>query len=45
MKRTVILLAALAALAACNTMQGMGQDISAGGQAISGTASKTKEKM
>lgn len=35
----------LTTVAACNTFQGMGKDVEAAGEAISGTASKTKEKM
>jgi predicted small secreted protein len=45
MTKTTLLLLATLALAACNTFQGMGKDIEATGEAISGTASKTKEKM
>lgn len=32
-------------LSACNTMQGLGQDVKAGGQAMSNAATTTKEKM
>lgn len=45
MKKTILILLALTTLAACNTFQGMGRDIEAAGEAISGTASKTKDKM
>jgi entericidin B len=38
-----VLLVGLAA--ACNTVQGAGQDIKAGGQAISNTASEVKQDM
>lgn len=37
-----MLLVATAALAGCNTVAGVGQDISKGGQAISDTAEKAK---
>jgi predicted small secreted protein len=29
----------------CNTMRGMGEDVSAAGGAVAGTAEKTEEKM
>lgn len=45
MKTMILKLAMLAALSACNTMEGMGRDIKATGEAISGTAEKTKEEM
>lgn len=46
MKKTLVfLLAATLVLGACNTIQGMGEDIGAAGDAISGTATKTKQKM
>lgn len=45
MKKTIIVLALALALSACNTIQGMGEDIGAAGDAISGTATKTKQKM
>lgn len=35
----------LAALTACNTVEGVGRDIEAGGDAIEDTASDTKEKL
>jgi entericidin B len=46
MKKTVLafVLAAFA-LSACNTFQGMGRDIEGAGEALSGSAAKTKEKM
>jgi predicted small secreted protein len=43
--KKVTLLVLLAALAACNTIEGAGEDINAAGKAISGTAAKTKEKL
>lgn len=39
---TAVLLFVTAALAGCNTIAGVGQDISKGGQAISDTAEKAK---
>lgn len=46
MIRTLVLvLAAAASLAACNTMQGAGKDISSAGHAVSNTAEDTQEKM
>ncbi len=42
---TLALLLAALALSACNTFQGMGEDIESAGEAISGSAVKTKEKM
>ena len=36
---------ALAALAACNTVGGAGEDISAGGKAISTTAKKASDAL
>lgn len=32
-------------LAACNTVEGAGEDLSAGGRAISNTADKTKKEL
>jgi predicted small secreted protein len=40
-----LLLLAMSALSACNTISGMGKDVEAAGQATSDTAEKTKEKM
>lgn len=45
MKTTSLLLVTLFMLTACNTFQGIGKDIEATGEAISGTAEKTKDKM
>jgi entericidin B len=45
MKHTILLLIALSTLAACNTMSGVGRDIEAAGEAITGTSEKTKEKI
>lgn len=44
-KISFVVLAIALALSACNTIQGMGEDIGAAGDAISGTATKTKQKM
>ncbi|SDD73172.1 entericidin A/B family lipoprotein [Rhodospira trueperi] len=38
-------LAGALALAACSTVEGIGKDISAGGQVLSNTARDVKEKM
>jgi entericidin B len=35
----------LPSLSACNTARGMGEDVSAAGRAMSGTAEKTEEKI
>ena len=48
MKKLVLVLAtllALPALAACNTISGIGKDVSAAGDAVSGTAEKTKDEI
>ena len=37
--------ATLLLLSACNTVEGMGRDIRGAGEAISGSAQKTKENM
>ena len=45
---TLLLLTALAfslALGGCNTVAGMGQDLRAAGQALTGTADQTKQQM
>jgi predicted small secreted protein len=34
-----------AGLVACNTVEGVGKDVSAGGRAVSGAAKDVKEKM
>ena len=41
---TALLLVALA-VSGCNTVEGMGQDISAAGNAVSGTADDAKDQM
>jgi entericidin B len=35
----------MSVLSGCNTVEGMGKDVSAGGRAMSNTAEDTKEKM
>lgn len=46
MTRSIILvLAAVAALSACNTMKGAGKDISTGGEAITDQAQQTQKQM
>lgn len=46
MKKTVITLTVTALLlSACNTFNGMGQDMKSAGQGISNSAEKVKEKM
>lgn len=43
MRKFYVLL--LLALTACNTMQGIGRDIEAGGEAVNDAATTTKNKM
>ncbi|MEO1407281.1 MAG: entericidin A/B family lipoprotein [Pseudomonadota bacterium] len=43
--KTVALMIILAAAAACNTVDGAGQDISAGGEAISDAAQDVQEEL
>ena len=45
MKKTIALLLTLATLAACNTIEGAGEDINAAGKAISNSASRTKQQL
>jgi predicted small secreted protein len=45
MTRTLALLALVLALAACNTMRGVGQDMSAAGNAVSDTATDVQRKL
>ena len=45
MPRFVALLALLLALAGCNTISGVGQDVEAAGEAISDTAEETKNQL
>ncbi len=44
-KMLIISLTALSLLSACNTIQGVGQDLSAAGEGVAHTAEKTKEKI
>ena len=41
----MVALAGLSSLAACNTVKGAGQDVSATGQAVSDAAQETKDDM
>jgi entericidin B len=41
----LLLTGAVLSLAACNTMSGMGQDVSAGGKAITKSAEEVQKKM
>jgi entericidin B len=41
---TIALVALALGLAACNTIEGVGKDVKAGGQAIENAASKSKPK-
>jgi len=45
MRTVTTMLIALLALAACNTVEGAGEDIQGGGKAISDTASDVKEEI
>ena len=46
MTRTILLaLIAVATLAACNTMKGLGRDVSATGDAVTGQAAETQREM
>ena len=42
---TAMMLFTMSVLSGCNTVEGMGKDVSAGGRAMSNTAEQTKEKM
>ncbi|MDO5101797.1 MAG: hypothetical protein Q4D91_02670 [Lautropia sp.] len=42
---SAVLAAACFALAGCNTMAGLGDDIKAGGEKITGTSEKAKDAM
>ncbi|MFW0777447.1 MAG: entericidin A/B family lipoprotein [Rickettsiales bacterium] len=41
----ILLMFAIPALSACNTVKGIGEDVEAAGEAITDTSEKTKEKM
>jgi predicted small secreted protein len=45
MKSTVLALLALAALAACNTVEGAGRDVQSGGKAITRGAEEVQKKI
>jgi len=45
MKKLLVIIAAVVAVAGCNTISGMGQDIEAGGKAVDKAAQDTKKKM
>lgn len=41
----MLLVAAMLALGACNTMRGAGEDVQAAGEAMSGAAEETEEEV
>lgn len=45
MSKIAMTLALLLSLAACNTMEGIGEDIEKAGETLSDSASDTKKKM
>jgi len=45
MKKLFVLIAAVIAVAGCNTISGMGQDVEAAGKAVDKAAQDTKKKM
>ena len=45
MKKTIVIFLSLVALAACNTIQGAGQDIKGAGEWTSESAQKVKKKI
>lgn len=45
LKIVQLALAALLALSACSTMEGVGRDVEQGGEAISGTANDAQDAM
>jgi entericidin B len=45
MGRLLVLLGLLLAVAGCNTISGIGQDVEAAGEAITGTAEDTKDEL
>jgi predicted small secreted protein len=45
MPKFVLMLVALAALSACNTMQGAGRDVSAAGDALTNEATEAEQEM
>lgn len=45
MKKTIITLTLLFLTTACNTFEGIGQDVKGAGEGLSKTATKVKEKL
>lgn len=45
MKQSLLILIALGMLTACNTIEGLGKDVQNAGEAITGSAEKTKDKI
>jgi predicted small secreted protein len=45
MKRILMVIAAVVAVAGCNTISGIGKDVSAAGSAVDKAAQDTKKKM
>ena len=45
MRALAMVLILLASLNACNTVDGIGEDVKSGGEAISDTAKKVKKKL
>jgi predicted small secreted protein len=45
MKKLMVILVAVFAVAGCNTISGMGKDIEAAGSAVDKAATDTKKKM
>jgi predicted small secreted protein len=45
MKKLLVLLAAVAVMAGCNTISGAGKDVEAAGRAIDKAAQDTKKKL
>jgi len=45
MKKFLVIIAAVLAVAGCNTISGMGKDIEAAGSAVDKAATDTKKKM
>lgn len=45
MKTELLVVLAALSLGACNTMEGLGEDIEKGGENLSESAEETKEKM
>lgn len=44
-KLAVLLVASLLALSACNTVQGVGRDVSTAGKAVSDTAADVQDRL